>query len=238
MAGEKPRMVGVVMGGICGERDVSLSTGACVVSNLLSAGHVATPVCIHANGSWEIGPRLADLPAGRGGKDWFDGDSTTARDATAILASQGVDCIFNALHGPGGEDGTIQGFLRVAGIPFTGPDVTPAALTMDKALTKTVLEQAGVRTPRGFEIPMFTEARSEEGWGALAREMSEKLPFPWIVKPNCLGSSVGIQLLQSIHLFRLANRIICFCFASLISNFSPRISVSLDCYVRPVYKNG
>jgi len=201
MAGKKPRMVGVVMGGICGERDVSLSTGACVVRNLLSAGHAPTPVCIHADGSWEIGPRLADLPVDRGGEDWFHGDSTTARDATGLLVSQGVDCIFNALHGPGGEDGTIQGFLRVAGIPFTGPDVTPAALTMDKALTKAVLDQAGVRTPRGFEIPMLTDTRSEESWGALALEMSAKLPFPWIVKPNCLGSSVGIQLLQSIEEF-------------------------------------
>ena len=201
MASEKPRMVAVVMGGICGERDVSLSTGACVVSNLLSAGHVVTPVCIHANGSWEIGPRLTTLPLSRGREEWFHGNSTPARDATGLLVSQGVDCIFNALHGPGGEDGTIQGFLRVAGIPFTGPDVTPAALTMDKALTKAVLDQAGVRTPRGFEIPMFSDTRSEENWGSLARKMSEKIPFPWIVKPNCLGSSVGIQLLQTAEEF-------------------------------------
>ena len=201
MAGEKPRMVGVVMGGICGERDVSLSTGACVVRNLLSAGHVVTPVCVHADGSWEIGPRLTDLPADLGREEWFHGDSTPARDATGLLVSQGLDCIFNALHGPGGEDGTIQGFLRVAGIPFTGPDVTPAALTMDKALTKAVLGQAGVRTPRGFEIPQLSDVQSEESWGALARKMSERLPFPWIVKPNCLGSSVGIQLLQSAEEF-------------------------------------
>ena len=201
MVSEKPQMVAVVMGGICGERDVSLSTGACVVSNLLSAGHVVTPVCIHANGSWEIGPRITALPPSRGREEWFHGNSTPARDATGLLVSQGVDCVFNALHGPGGEDGTIQGFLRVAGIPFTGPDVTPAALTMDKALTKAVLDQAGVRTPRGFEIPRFSDTRSEENWGSLARKMSEKMPFPWIVKPNCLGSSVGIQLLQSAEEF-------------------------------------
>ena len=201
MAGEKPLMIAVVMGGICGERDVSLSTGACVASKLLSAGHVVTPVCIHANGSWEIGPRLTDLPPSPGREEWFRGNSTPARDATGRLVSQGVDCVFNALHGPGGEDGTIQGFLRIAGIPFTGPDVTPAALTMDKALTKAVLAQAGVRTPRGFEIPMFSEPRSEECWRSLVREMSEKIPFPWVVKPNCLGSSVGIQLLQSAEEF-------------------------------------
>ncbi len=201
MASEKPRMVGVVMGGICGERDVSLSTGACVVNNLLSAGHVATPVCINKDGSWEIGPQLADSPPGRGREEWFHGDSTPARDATGLLVSQGIECVFNALHGPGGEDGTIQGFLRVAGIPFTGPDVTPAALTMDKALTKAVLGQAGIKTPRGFEIPMFSDTCSEKNWEALEREMSGKVPFPWIVKPNCLGSSVGIQLFQSAEEF-------------------------------------
>ena len=120
MVSEKPQMVAVVMGGICGERDVSLSTGACVVSNLLSAGHVVTPVCIHANGSWEIGPRLTALPPSRGREEWFHGNSTPARGATGLLVSQGVDCVFNALHGPAGKTAPSRDFYVSLAYPSPG----------------------------------------------------------------------------------------------------------------------
>ena len=188
----KARYIAVIMGGTCGERDVSLETGTCVVRNLREAGHKVLPVCIHPDGQWEAGGDFGDDPGG-----WFIGKSSPALEIASDLASAGIECVFNGLHGPGGEDGTIQGFLRFVGLPFTGPDVAPAALTMDKALTKAVLMNAGVSTPRGFSFP---PAAAEEPPGPLrawVEEMSSEMDFPWIVKPNCLGSSVGIELLRS-----------------------------------------
>ena len=190
----KARYIAVLMGGTCSERDVSLETGACVVRNLCEAGHKVLPVCIHPDGQWEIAGNSGDAPGG-----WFSGKSSPALEVAGELTSAGIECVFNGLHGPGGEDGTIQGFLRFVGLPFTGPDAAPAALTMDKAMTKAVLMNAGIRTPRGFGFP---PAAAEELPGELLawiEERSAEMNFPWIVKPNCLGSSVGIELLRSVE---------------------------------------
>lgn len=189
------------MGGICGEREVSLSTGACVVENLLQAGHRIQPVCIHADGSWETAPAISPGEAMPDGDTWFPGNSSSSLAVTSALVQSGVECVFNSLHGPGGEDGTFQGFLRCVGLPFTGPDVSPAAVTMDKALTKTVLDNLGIRTPRGFPVPYLLPSPAEKEWRELAEEKSREMPFPWIVKPNCLGSSVGIELFHNADEF-------------------------------------
>ena len=185
------RFIAVVMGGICGERSVSIQTGTCVTLNLLEGGHKVLPVCIHADGDWEIGGDPSDGCTLEGR---FSGKGQSALSALARILELGVDCVFNALHGPGGEDGIIQGFLRLAGIPFTGPDVTPAAVTMDKALTKAVLQEAGIRTPRGFKFPAHSEVSSSDDLSRWVRDKLRSMPFPWILKPNCLGSSVGIEL--------------------------------------------
>ena len=130
MAGATATKVAVLMGGISGERDVSMVTGACVARHLL-AGCAVKPVEIHADGAWEV-PRgfiaeeLSSSPA-----EWFIGERWDPLDALAQLRREGIEVVFNALHGPGGEDGTIQGLLRLARMPFTGPDVQVAAVTMD-----------------------------------------------------------------------------------------------------------
>lgn len=191
------RFVAVVMGGICGEREVSLQTGACVVGNLIEAGHRVLPVCIHPDGKWEMGRDPGTTASNCAPGSWFSNTGQSALDAATEMISCGVDCVFNALHGPGGEDGIIQGFLRQAGLPFTGPDVTPAAITMDKALTKAVLHDAGIRTPRGFQFPLLPTVNSYACLQKFIEEKARALPFPWIVKPNSLGSSVGIELFQA-----------------------------------------
>lgn len=191
------RFIAVVMGGVCGERGVSLQTGACVVQNLNEAGHKVLPVCIHSDGKWEIGAVTENPAAGSCPEDWFTSTSESALVAVTRLVESGVDCIFNALHGPGGEDGVMQGFLRQAGLPFTGPDVTPAAVTMDKALTKSVLLNAGIRTPRGLQFPALEAPLSPAELQVWAENAALRVPFPWIVKPNCLGSSVGIELFKN-----------------------------------------
>ena len=200
MSPSEARFIAVVMGGVCGERGVSIQTGACVTLNLLEAGHKVLPVCIHADGKWEIGEAPpAAIPAEEVivPENWFPGKGQSALSAVAGILELGVDCVFNALHGPGGEDGIMQGFLRQAGLPFTGPDVTPAAVTMDKALTKAVLQEAGIRTPRGLKFPAQSEATSVASLRQWVLDTSSSMPFPWILKPNCLGSSVGIELFNN-----------------------------------------
>lgn len=188
------RFIAVVMGGVCGERGISIQTGTCVTHNLVEAGHRVLPVCIHADGKWELGtePSAGDTP-----ESWFAAERQSPLAAVTRILELGVECVFNGLHGPGGEDGIMQGFLRQAGLPFTGPDVTPAAVTMDKALTKAVLQEAGIRTPRGFRFPPESEIHSAAELEQWIQNKVRSVPFPWILKPNCLGSSVGIELFQN-----------------------------------------
>jgi D-alanine-D-alanine ligase len=191
--------IAVVMGGVCAERQVSKMTGACVASEL-ARRHRVKPVEILADGSWEapagfIGEAVAENPS-----DWFSGDSRDVLQALSRLKEEGIDVVFNALHGPGGEDGSFQGLMRHAGLPFTGPDVIPAAVTMDKRLTKAVLAAAGIRTPRSFTLPPPGAWRGLD-WRALLEAERAHVPFPWVLKPICLGSSVGVEMFSDAAAF-------------------------------------
>ncbi len=202
--------VAVVMGGTCGERQVSMLTGACVVRHLVGLDEATDsqtpclyrvkPVKIHPDGAWEPACGFVGEDLSTGSEEWFHGEKQSALDALARLKQEGVDVVFNALHGPGGEDGTIQGLLRFVGLPFTGPDVASAAVTMDKRLTKRVLEAAGIRTPAGVDLPCRGGDRRLE-WPRWAEETLDVLPLPWIVKPNCLGSSVGVEVFKTADAF-------------------------------------
>ena len=197
------RRVAVVMGGVCGEREVSLVTGACVVRHLLPRFAVK-PVAIHADGTWEAPAGFIGEGIDEDSTSWFRGEGLHALGALSRLKDELVDVVFNGLHGPGGEDGTIQGLLRWAGFPFTGPDVSSAAVTMDKRLTKLVLEADGIATPPGVDFPALASIGTGESafeWDTLATCAGETTPLPWIVKPNCLGSSVGIEVFDSIEAF-------------------------------------
>jgi len=95
-----------------------------------------------------------------------------------------VDRVFNLLHGPGGEDGSLQGALQLMNIPFTGADLASSALTMDKVRSKWVWERNGIPTP-----PFLHFERGEENY----QTALDKFGFPVFVKPTGLGSSIGIS---------------------------------------------
>jgi D-alanine-D-alanine ligase len=105
------------------------------------------------------------------------------RDVDQVLRREGIQVAFPVLHGKWGEDGCIQGLLESMGIPYAGPSVFGAALTMDKDVTLQLLEGAGVPVPKGV---VWTEERGECTAGALPME------GPWIVKPVREGSSFGV----------------------------------------------
>lgn len=187
--------VAVIMGGPSAEREVSLRTGQTVAREL--AGRFAVrEVVILPSGKWAFGP-AEDAP----------GRELGPLDALRELDRMGIDVVFNALHGPFGEDGTIQGFFRTAGLPLTGPDVIPAAVTMDKRLTKLAMAAAGIATPRFFslsaaEVAGDASPEGGPGWRAVVEAEGARVPHPWIAKPSRLGSSVGCAIFADPSAFR------------------------------------
>ena len=115
------------------------------------------------------------------------------RETLSQLTATRADTVFIALHGLGGEDGSVQGILDWMGIPYTGPGVAASALCMDKITTKCVLGREGIPTP-SFEIissrdPAETE-RAVEG-------AADRLGIPLVLKASCQGSSIGTVILRS-----------------------------------------
>ncbi len=110
------------------------------------------------------------------------------RNIDQVLRHGDFDRVFNLLHGPGGEDGVIQGLLEIMELPFTGSGVAASALTMDKAMTKRVWQAAGMPTPP------FVELTVESDWP----EVVAKLGLPLIVKPAREGSSIGMSRVTSL----------------------------------------
>jgi D-alanine-D-alanine ligase len=153
--------IAVLSGGRSSEHDVSLSSGESVRAGLAEAGHDVVDVRLHRDGTWSCDGAEIDLRAGRG-----------------LL---GADCAFPVLHGPFGEDGTVQGLLECLDVPYVGAGVLSAALCMDKVLFKDVLARAG--------LPQVGYRAMREGDDPATLA---PLGLPVFVKPARLGSSVGI----------------------------------------------
>ncbi len=102
------------------------------------------------------------------------------------------DVVYLTTHGKGGEDGCIQGMLEWMGIPYTGPGVTASAVCMDKALTKKILIQSGIPTPKSVEYSVEECANREK----IKNELIEKLGMPMVLKSPCQGSSIGVVIVR------------------------------------------
>jgi D-alanine-D-alanine ligase len=146
--------VAVLMGGRSSEHDVSLASAASVVSALRARGHEVTTIEIARGETW--------LPGGK---------------AAAQLT--GVEVVFPVLHGPFGEDGSVQGLLELAGVPYVGAGVTASSLCMDKDLFKSVLRDHDIPVTRNITLRTGDSPQNPFG-------------YPVFVKPARLGSSVGI----------------------------------------------
>jgi D-alanine-D-alanine ligase len=153
--------VAVIRGGRSSEHEVSLRSGAAVAEGLRAAGYETTDVVIEQDGRWVS-----------------DGAEIDLRPSAGLL---GCDVAFPVLHGPFGEDGTVQGLLECLDVPYVGPGVLAAAVTIDKLVFKRLMRE------RGIAQVDFCQA-GEDGW----RERVEELGMPVWVKPSRLGSSVGI----------------------------------------------
>ncbi len=140
-------------------------------------------------------------------------------DLVKRLAAERPDVAFIAMHGPGGEDGTVQELLEILGIPYTGPGVAACARCMDKVASKHVLREAGIPTPDWFA---FNEtAFGELGAADALDEIAARLGFPLVVKPASQGSSLGVKFAAGTEELP----------AALVAAFSYGDRVVLESYV-------
>jgi D-alanine-D-alanine ligase len=169
--------IGVVRGGISGEYEVSLASGAEVLAHLRSEKmkdkYKAIDIFIGRDGVWHINgiPTKIDKVAHK------------------------VDVIINALHGDYGEDGKIQQELEALKIPYTGSGPLASAIGYNKLLSKQEFAKLGINIPRHILFPVYQEdfdGPIEEYASRKAKEIWERLPPPWIVKPLTGGSSMGV----------------------------------------------
>ena len=176
--------VGVIRGGVSGEYEVSLASGAQVLSHLRSDvmkdKYKAVDIFIDRDGVWHIN----GIPI------------------TMAQIIHKVDVIINALHGDYGEDGKVQQELEQWKIPYTGSGPFASAIGYNKFLTKQEFAKLGINTPRHILFPAYQEDFDEPKSRYAekkAREVWERLPPPWIVKPLTGGSSMGVHVCKTFQ---------------------------------------
>jgi D-alanine-D-alanine ligase len=202
---ERKLRVALLFGGRSAEHDVSLMSAANVYSALDPARYEVVPIAVARTGAWMLcplpegkfptqvpaeGPLVTLLPGGGGRL------VTAAQEGAAAEPPAPVDVIFPVLHGPFGEDGSVQGLAELAGVPFVGASVFASAAAMDKDAAKRLLRDAGLPVPRfriatPDDVPSFAEVAA-----ALGR--------PLFVKPARLGSSVGVGKADTAEEFTAA----------------------------------
>ncbi|MDP2726469.1 MAG: D-alanine--D-alanine ligase family protein [Dehalococcoidia bacterium] len=188
--------VGILFGGMSGEHEISLLSARSVMLAIDREKYVVVPIGITKEGEWIIQGDPMNALVGRAEEDRQavgDRRRTLARASVLPNPFPRVDVVFPLLHGPFGEDGTVQGLLEMAQIPYVGAGVLASALGMDKAHMKAVFQQ------QGLPVARFVAIRREE-WGrdreaSLTRSGTQS--YPLFVKPANGGSSVGISKVAS-----------------------------------------
>jgi D-alanine-D-alanine ligase len=202
MSGKRLR-IGVLFGGRSGEHEVSLASAASVIRALDPEKYEAVPIGITKDGRWLVGTgavKMLPEVLKSGARVMLPADPSAAA-LVAVGPSSGqpsvmVDVMFPVLHGTFGEDGTVQGLLELAGLPYVGAGVLGSAVGMDKDVQKRLFEQAGLPI-----VPFLAVRRTE--WehdrARVLKAIKKKFKFPLFVKPATLGSSVGMTRVKSAH---------------------------------------
>jgi D-alanine-D-alanine ligase len=206
-SGEKLR-VGVIFGGRSGEHEVSLMSARSVMAALDKEKYEVVPIGIDREGQWLVGDAMRALSDGASGAaqpatllpaphsagllqlERRAGDSSRELQPVSLTRSSVVDVIIPVLHGPYGEDGTVQGLLELAGLPYVGAGVTGSAVGMDKAIFKQVMVANGIPV-LDWQLVKASEWRSQRE--LVVEKIEGALSYPLFTKPANLGSSVGIN---------------------------------------------
>lgn len=215
--------VGMIFGGRSVEHEVSILTAHQAMAALPKDRYIVVPIYITKSGQWFTGEALLKLEnfkdldqllamaepvifstdatkpgllrqSSPGRNGWFGNRNTQS-------AVEALDIAFPLLHGSHGEDGTIQGLLELANIPYVGSGVMASAVGIDKVLSKMILRSAGL--PVIDDLPV-NRARWESAPAAVIAEVESRFSYPVFVKPASLGSSIGVSRVEDAHSLRFA----------------------------------
>ena len=194
--------IALICGGKSPEHEISVRSAKNILRAIDRSQFNVTLIAIDPQGRWRLqeeaqlgkfvapeGPQLALLPGNETGQ-------IIRLDNREPIEQP--DAIFLILHGPQGEDGTIQGLLRTLGLPFVGPDVLGSSVAMDKDVAKRLLREAGLNVARG--IVVHAHERDALDYGKL----TEQFGSPIFVKPANMGSSVGVHKVKTAEQFAAA----------------------------------
>jgi len=206
---KKKLRIGLIFGGRSGEHEVSLASAKAVMSKLNPERYEVVPIGITKSGTWQLGIEPAALQAAEqqallNNKEvvlehsqavTLTGDPSLRRliplNGQEYLHDNGaIDVIFPVLHGPYGEDGTLQGLLEMANVPYVGCGVLGSAIGIDKEKTKMVFRSIGLSV---VDDLVYRRNEWERDPEPILDEIEQKLGYPCFVKPVNMGSSVGIN---------------------------------------------
>lgn len=192
----------VLAGGFSTEREVSLTSGSLIANALMGAGHRVALVDTYlgtdikddaeelfrtdAQYSYSVSTDVPDLAALKAQSG--NGDALIGRGVEQLCRV--ADVVFNAMHGGMGEDGTVQAYLDCLGIRYTGTGALGASLSMDKEITKRLLDGVGIDTPGGIVVRPADEPDAKE-------RVLDEVGLPCVVKPARGGSSVGVSMVEN-----------------------------------------
>ena len=196
----KKLSVCILFGGISPEHEVSLRSAEAVLNNLDHEKYNIFPVGITKDGDWIIfgGTDYSELPAGtwlhnpanrRGAISPVQGQGLLRFEGDCVVRER-IDVVFPVMHGANCEDGAIQGLLQLAGIPYVGPHIAASAVSMDKTLTKLVVDHAQVPQAAWH---LARRVDMEHHMDNLIAALEQKFEYPMFVKPAGTGSSVGVS---------------------------------------------
>jgi len=213
--------IGVLMGGKTPEHEISLISGKEVTRALEKKGHEVLPVVISRDGgTWKLtSPNelysLPDLLSLKGTKRELVTTNFYELSGPKEMSNKKVDVIFIGMHGPYGEDGTVQGMLELTGIPYVGSGVLASALGMNKMMFRKFLDALNIKYPRFTVVNKNTSINIK----GIKRNLGK---LPYFVKPNSQGSSVGSSIARTENDLRTA----------IMSAFEYDEIVLLDEYIR------
>jgi len=193
------KRVAVLFGGVSSEHNVSLASAENVINSIPTDKYDVYKIGITKDGRWF----KYDGPTDLKGSKWESHESCVSacilpdrcRRGITVFEKDGVktidiDCVFPVLHGKNGEDGTMQGLMELAGIPCVGCDMISSAMSMDKAVTNTIMDYAGIPQAKWLAITKYDYEKDTQEF---LDKAVNYLGLPIFVKPACAGSSVGVS---------------------------------------------
>ncbi len=177
--------IALIFGGRSVEHEISILSARNIFAALVPEKYDVVPIAIDRQGRWLLTDDISVPAASRPIEVMLvpGGNGRFVVTSGSSISFAPVEVAFPALHGSLGDDGTVQGFLRLANVAFVGSSTLGAAISMDKEISKRLLRDAGIRIPRFITLKPGDDVSFDKAVGELGH--------PFFVKPACLGSSVG-----------------------------------------------